>query len=858
MTRAVAVIVGIDAYRRQPLTSAVNDANAVRDALIGLGSLDEHDIILLTSDSGKPTRSAIRDALYGIYKSGDTYDRLYFYFAGHGLLAPADAARGVMHTAIIPSDVRDLEVDADRLIDIDELVQYFQFTGPLEQFFIIDACRDLRFEQDPPNLPGISWSAEPQDARQRAQAILWAVAPRGRAAGFKEGLGLMSRHLVQGLTGTAAALDWSDELQARVVTPSSVHRYVRHMVLKDLTGQPLWQRHYTTPSLDSQGAEGCVLLQVEDPGQLDLTVQIEPAETAASTEVWLSLRGNRLYEPTWPPHRSSEAVQVPPDRYRVRAQCKSAGTLATSDPEIIDVRERSDVVVRVGPPTGDWPDRPIEPGPGTAPSVADRPLAFREPLGLAKPGPLPTSPADALLTLTAQERLAVADVEALDPPYASLADANLPWQGFLAPGTYQVRFRLGSEVFSQAVVELAPGQTGRVEASAAVSPLVEDMVGSQGPGQSVVISETMGPLQANILPTMLAVMGIKAFDQSGELFRQFTGIIEPRSPDEFGDRPLSLVIAVEGATWPLLVHEVGGMIAAEMVGGTTRRIPLRAIRSHDASAGVILTGLEAALPGPFSVRLTSPLIGQFTIASASLPGRVTVVTAVLRPDGSSEIGQHIMRIPGRRYQEPVANIPYGRLLRELQLGQQLYQGGELEDSGIDDRSQFLHDVLNAKWTDPILGCMAYYALADEASRLGNPAPLLATRQRVARNLLRYFPELPDAQVVARLELIPDAPAADVPSARAETVPMPVLARSVREAALLDRGPAAKPGNGLARLARHWPGGWRQLNRTGPLEQAASRLHPASPFNVQVQDLLPVKDPALAVGPASRAAAPLNQ
>jgi len=193
MTHAVAVIVGIDAYKRQPLTSAVNDANAARDALIGLGSLAERDITLLTSKSRRPTRDAIRDALYEVYKSGDTYDRLYFYFAGHGLLAPVDAARGVMHTAIMPANVRDLEVDADKLIDVIELVQYFQFAGPGEQFFIIDACRDLVFDKDPPNLPRISWSAEPQDGRQRAQAILWAVPPRGRAVGTKDGAGVRSR-----------------------------------------------------------------------------------------------------------------------------------------------------------------------------------------------------------------------------------------------------------------------------------------------------------------------------------------------------------------------------------------------------------------------------------------------------------------------------------------------------------------------------------------------------------------------------------------------------------------------------------------------------------------------------------------
>lgn len=843
MTRAVAVIVGIDAYKQQPLTSAVNDANAVRDALVGLGALAEQDVTLMTSKSRGPTRDAIRDVLYRVYKSGDMYDRLYFYFAGHGLLAPADAARGVLHTAIVPGNVRDLEIDADKLIDVIELVQYFQFAGPREQFFIIDACRDLVFDQDPPNLPRISWSAEPQDGRQRAQAILWAVPPRGRAAGTKDGAGVMTRHLIQALGGGPAALDWSDELQSRVVTPSSVHRYVRSKVLKDLAGKPLWQRDYMTPLLDPGGAEGCVLLQVEDPGQLDLTVQIEPTEAAVNTEVWLMLRGNRLYEPTWPPHLSLEAVQVPPDRYRVRAQCKSAGTLVTSDPEIIDVREQSDVVVRVGPPTGARPDRPIEPGPGTACSLPGHTGVLRGP-----PSQPPATPAAATLTLTAQERFAVADVQGLDPPYASLVAVRLPWRGALRPGAYQVRFRLGNEVFSQATVELEHGQIAEVDASAAVSPLVEDTVGWQGPGQSVIISESMGPLQANILPTMLAVMGIKPFDQSGELFRQFTGIIESRSPDEFGDRPLSLVVAIEGATWPVAAQDVGGMIAAEIVEGTAQHVPLRTVRLRGTSAGVMLAGLTTAPRRPFAVRLTSPLIGQLTIASASLPSRATVVTAVLRSDGSSEIGQHILRLPGRRYREPVSDIPYARLLRELQLGQQLYQGGELYDLGAGDLGQFLNDVLNAKWTDPILGCMAYYALADAARRSADPGGMLTRRQLVAENLLRYFPELPDTRIIAELEHIPRAPSAAESSS---TVEMPVLARSVREAARMDRhrAPAARSAGWFQLwLARRFPTVSRRPNPSGPLEQAVSRLDPNSPFNIRIQHLTTAESLELARSP----------
>ena len=76
-------------------------------------------------------------------------------------------------------------------------------------------------------------------------------------------------------------------------------------------------------------------------------------------------------------------------------------------------------------------------------------------------------------------------------------------------------------------------------------------IGPGGPRSIVIISESMGPLQANILPTMLAVLGIKPFDEFHDFARQFDAVVEPRSPAEFGSRVLSLVIAIEGATWPV-------------------------------------------------------------------------------------------------------------------------------------------------------------------------------------------------------------------------------------------------------------------------------------------------------------------
>ena len=40
-------------------------------------------------------------------------------------------------------DVENLDTDGDALIDVDALLKRFRLAGPREQFFFVDACRDL-------------------------------------------------------------------------------------------------------------------------------------------------------------------------------------------------------------------------------------------------------------------------------------------------------------------------------------------------------------------------------------------------------------------------------------------------------------------------------------------------------------------------------------------------------------------------------------------------------------------------------------------------------------------------------------------------------------------------------------------
>jgi hypothetical protein len=155
----------------------------------------------------------------------------------------------------------------------------------------------------------------------------------------------------------------------------------------------------------------------------------------------------------------------------------------------------------------------------------------------------------------------------------------------------------------------------------------------------------------------------------------------------------------------------------------------------------------------FFIRITVPAIGTLVTATAAIPDRVTVLSLALRPDGTLDFNQNILRLPSRLYpDEPNAyarygRLTYGRLLRLLQIGQKLYRSGELVKHATreyidDDIFEGLRDLLYGKWLDPVLGCMGYYA--SRRARLG-------PEREAAENLWRYFMPLPDTRVIYGLE-----------------------------------------------------------------------------------------------------------
>jgi hypothetical protein len=141
------------------------------------------------------------------------------------------------------------------------------------------------------------------------------------------------------------------------------------------------------------------------------------------------------------------------------------------------------------------------------------------------------------------------EVERLEPPYdRHTAVGQL--RSALPVGPYRCRFRLGNEVFSEHDVIVEEGQTVRLRPSITASPLVAEALGvDPARASSVLPSEKIGPMQSRVLATLLPLVAGKPFDRKNELLGKFGDFVDHRDRDEFGDRPLVIVIAVDGEPW---------------------------------------------------------------------------------------------------------------------------------------------------------------------------------------------------------------------------------------------------------------------------------------------------------------------
>lgn len=134
--KRLALVFGNDVYAELPaLKKAVNDANAMREALAGLG----YEVVsALDANRKQMTQSIAR--FESMIEPGD---EVFFFYAGHGVaigsenyLIPTDLG--------VPAQGQESLVE-DEAVSVDKVIRRVQSRGAAVAMVVLDACRDNPF-----------------------------------------------------------------------------------------------------------------------------------------------------------------------------------------------------------------------------------------------------------------------------------------------------------------------------------------------------------------------------------------------------------------------------------------------------------------------------------------------------------------------------------------------------------------------------------------------------------------------------------------------------------------------------------------------------------------------------------------
>ena len=228
---AHAIVIGIDHYARPEwqLTGAVRDALRFVAWVTTAGGVADDDLHLLLAPAPTtkpsdlkeaaapkqdlvyravlPTKDAIQRLLHSYYrgKAGDEADRLWVYYAGHGLAPPAASPEA--GPLIVPCDVDDLTyyLDEGPPIGLELHRQRMQNAPPRQQFYIVDACRDVIDVADGQVVTqALIWDPPKDDAAfssSLATQVVFLASTAGERAREVRGQGVFAKVLLAGLRG---------------------------------------------------------------------------------------------------------------------------------------------------------------------------------------------------------------------------------------------------------------------------------------------------------------------------------------------------------------------------------------------------------------------------------------------------------------------------------------------------------------------------------------------------------------------------------------------------------------------------------------------------------------------------------
>jgi caspase domain-containing protein len=721
-----AIVIGIDEYGSDELRlyAAVSDALKFRDWVVAAdgGGVPASNLrLLLARRSDDPSAgddaldatkdnivTAINDVV--VATAEHEVERLYFYFAGHGITARV-ANRD--ESALVTPGFDALHTDHS--LAVRSIAEYFETTSFADQFLFIDACRnvpwaDQEFEIGRWPVPR---RREP-GARPVQQFVLYATSPGRPAAELGwpgEARGAFTGTLLEGLAGTEDAKAWSWERNCYEVRWERLATFVNRKMRQRADRPPeVPARDWPIQIPQDTGARGVADRDRDVPvvsftsgrfPNLELTIHL--TADAKYDEAVVSVL-DAVGEPVVRAlgvTGTSQTFQLAPKTYAVRATTTAPEALVGSLKAPIDLywdrTEEIGLRPRAAPPGG--------------PVVAERlgpediAMAGRE----QPPGTIAISSPDPLAV--AEIRDEAGRVVAVTPAGEALE---------AKPGFYHVR-HIGPEATQGATfVVLAAGEREEVllqppPPEPFVAALATALGGRVQDGYVSLVDED--DLMTWALPSTIVAAGVAASLQERELtglgvdVRRALGKARSgvavfavgRREDDEAVRRLSVGI------WP----------AGEPVGPDS-------VALKPSAAGVAGVVAPVGEPMPYWVSLTSAGAAPTVVAVPVLPDRLATLVAQVDSDRTRLYQYHPGIGPGTR--STVSELRRAEYLQRM-----------LVAGRVDVAEPLAKQVASAASDDPFAGLVAGYVLL----RLGRHKELEA----LASSILVAASGLSDAYVL---------------------------------------------------------------------------------------------------------------
>ncbi len=746
-----AVVIGVNDYKtpQHALKGAVNDAVAMATWLIRHGGVDRRNLWLHLSGAPlavPPTRVAAADRssiVDGIeqmlLRSGAAGDRVYIYFAGHGL---STSSGDGLQSAILPSDFRDTETD--RSFTVASLFALLAGTDFKEQFVYIDACRNIPYDTN--KRLGEYPNARTPRTPPWPQFVMYATQPGAKAADVRvpnDEHGAFTRALLDGLAGAGSAKVWDDTVGDYSVGWNSlfgyVERRVRALQLSAAAGGAWVQVPQQWGERGTQNPEFARLAETAVPKhKLRVTVSPEAARPRASLVV-TDYSGKVEEVPA--PLQAPQPLELLPRTYGLRSD--AAGYRMRQRMEKIELYQDRDVDIELIPVGKTL----VDPGPQiVSRSGGGQDLVFhvieRGPAGAAR---VPTG----RVRIEAEDRLVWLELTTSTGMPVSAGRGRLNC-GELKPGIYRASVIGPEGGRHETSVEVVAGEETLVRLAPAPAPATPmlnwaKLTGRMSSNDDGVIepSESVGPAYFLKLSTLLTLAVGASNDpqrQHGHKLRSlglpsFAALAGPHPPGGGG------VYVV----WGDETHDPASAIGARRTdaalicaaAGAPPTDPRRLTR-HPSNDGIAFaaTALEA---GPHGLRLQLA-DASMTLPISVLPGWMALLVVTREIDGSHDVHHYQLALdPGDAtsvWRRGMDKSEFATL-RRVELMQRAVRAGRITPTR-PDRELLLYD----KWRDPIAGSLGCHLLlrAGEFDELRVPAG----------NLEKHFAGLPEGHLFQAL------------------------------------------------------------------------------------------------------------